>query len=479
MAIRQASFLSYLLYSFFILLLCCSCDKVKAYGRERLEAAINSRLPAASCSLFPQCYNHSTKLQIVHKNGPCSQSDLVKNTTFSPLQILLHDQLRLQSIHSRISNAISGGQFRASIPAKFGLPLGMAEYIVKVGFGTPTQYFTLFFDTGSSVTWIQCQPCAISCYQQLEPIFDPSNSSSYSFIPCDSDYCSQLIPAVYSVQPCNSTSTTISTCTYQITYMDNFTSIGYFGLDTLTLSSDVFPGFQFGCSQGTRGDNGMIAGTLGLGRDQVSLVSQTAKTYGEIFSYCLPSSNSLGYLAFGSQAGTGSTSIKYTPLVIDLNAPSFYVVQLIGISVGGRNLSIPPSVFKSPGTIIDSGTTLTYLPPSAYAALRSAFRQGMTNYPPAPPLSPDGLDTCYDLSKSATNVVTPSVVFYFEGGASLDVDLTGRVIGDSSLSQVCLAFAATSSPNEFGVLGNLLQQTYEVIYDVAGQRLGFGSGGCT
>nr|DAD24981.1 TPA_asm: hypothetical protein HUJ06_026445 [Nelumbo nucifera] len=466
MAIRHASLLSYLLYSFLLFPF-----YVEAFGRERLEAAINSRFPATNCSLSPKGFDHSTKLQIVYKNGPCSPLGLGRNTTLSPLQILLQDQLRVQSIQSRIFKETSIAGSKAAIPAKFGLPLGKMEYIVKVGFGTPTQYVTLLFDTGSSLTWIQCQPCAISCYQQLEPIFDPSNSSSYSSIPCDSVQCSQLVGP----HPCNST----SKCIYLMKYMGNFTSIGYLGVDTLTISSDVFPGFQFGCSQGTRGDIGMIAGILGLGRDQVSLVSQTAKTYGEIFSYCLPSSNSIGYLAFGSQAGTGSTSIKYTPLVIDLNAPSFYVVQLIGISVGGRNLSIPPSVFKSPGTIIDSGTTLTYLPPSVYAALRSAFRQGMTNYPPAPPLSPDELDTCYDLSKSATNVVIPSVVFYFEGGASLDVDLTGRVIGDSSLSQVCLAFAATSSPNEFGVLGNLLQQTYEVIYDVAGQRLGFGPGGCT
>nr|GLL44272.1 aspartyl protease family protein At5g10770-like [Ipomoea trifida] len=53
---------------------------------------------------------------------------------------------------------------------------------------------------------------------------------------------------------------------------------------------------------------------------------------------------------------------------------SFYFIDVRAIAVGGKQLSISPVVFKSSGTIIDSGTVITRLPPAAYSALRSAFR---------------------------------------------------------------------------------------------------------
>ncbi|MFS7968577.1 putative aspartic peptidase A1 family, aspartic peptidase domain superfamily, xylanase inhibitor [Helianthus anomalus] len=53
-------------------------------------------------------------------------------------------------------------------------------------------------------------------------------------------------------------------------------------------------------------------------------------------------------------------------------------------------------VFKTSGMIIDSGTVITRLPPTAYSAPRDKFREGMSKYPLTNPL--DIFDTCYDLS---------------------------------------------------------------------------------
>ncbi|KAK3199010.1 hypothetical protein Dsin_022425 [Dipteronia sinensis] len=52
---------------------------------------------------------------------------------------------------------------------------GNAAYLVKVGIGELEDEYWLIFDTGSDLTWIQCKPC-LSCYDQVDPIFNPKVS---------------------------------------------------------------------------------------------------------------------------------------------------------------------------------------------------------------------------------------------------------------------------------------------------------------
>ncbi|KAK1283097.1 Protein ASPARTIC PROTEASE IN GUARD CELL 2 [Acorus calamus] len=133
-----------------------------------------------------------------------------------------------------------------------------------------------------------------------------------------------------------------------------------------------------------------------------------------------------------------------------------------GLFIGSAG--IPPSVFSTAGIIVDSGTVITRLPPGAYDALRSAFQAGMSEYPTAPGTSQ--LDTCYDFSNYHTVNVT-TVTLHFDGGADLEVDASGILVG-FSVSQVCLAFVAETG---FGIIGNTQQKTVEVVYDVGAGKL--------
>ncbi|KAF7151450.1 hypothetical protein RHSIM_Rhsim02G0218600 [Rhododendron simsii] len=65
-------------------------------------------------------------------------------------------------------------------------------------------------------------------------------------------------------------------------------SVGFLGYEKLTITpSDVFPNFIFGCSRNNQNPFYAAAGLLGLSRDPLSAVSQTASKYGNYFSYCL------------------------------------------------------------------------------------------------------------------------------------------------------------------------------------------------
>ncbi|KAL5559618.1 hypothetical protein UlMin_035829 [Ulmus minor] len=482
---------SSLLYFLFCSLLLFSFSLEKSFALEEKEAKQSHRLLHTHTlhlsSLFPDSTcsssvkeantndNKKASLKVVHKHGPCSQLFQGKAKAPTHAQILQADQSRVSSIHSRLTgksnNRVSADA--TSIPAKSGSVVGSGNYIVTVGLGTPKNYLSLIFDTGSDLTWTQCQPCAKYCYNQKETIFDPNKSNSYANISCTSATCALLTSGTSTSPGCSQSS---SACTYGIQYGDQSYSVGYFSKDTLTLSpSDVIPNFLFGCGQNNRGLFGGSAGLIGLGRDKISLVEQTAQKYGRYFSYCLPkSSSSTGFLKFGN-TGASSKSIKYTPLSTLSLSGSFYAIQLLGISVGGQKLSTPASVYQSSGTIIDSGTVITRLPPTAYSALSAEFKKQMSAYKSTSALSI--LDTCYDLS-GYTTVTIPKISFLFGGGTTVDIDSTGILFASSS-SQVCLAFAPNGDDSDVAIFGNVQQKGFEVVYDIGGGKIGFGTGGCS
>ncbi|GAB4854695.1 hypothetical protein Ancab_023279 [Ancistrocladus abbreviatus] len=445
------------------------------------SAKVTSLLPDEdSCMPSPKLVSGEKQwasLEVVHRYGPCSKHKLKKAQIPTHFEILQRDEARVKSIRSRIglkSRSESEGPVESkatTLPAESGASIGSGNYIVTVGLGTPKEDLSLIFDTGSDFTWTQCQPCvrSSSCYQQVDPIFDPRQSSTYANISCSSAECSNDLASATSATPgCSG-----STCVYGIQYGDSSYSVGFFATETLTLtSSDVLTNFLFGCGENNQGLFSGSAGLLGLGRNKLSVVSQAAAKYGKYFSYCLPSTtSSSGYLTFGK--GSLDSVTMYTSLLTNSLAPSFYFVNLQEISVGGSKLQISPSVFSTAGTIIDSGTVITRLPPAAYSILRSAFREAMSNYPTAPALSI--LDTCYNFT-GYTTISVPKISLYYSG-AVMDLGIPG-ILYVRTTSQVCLAFAGNSDASDLGIIGNVQQRTFNIIYDVDGAKLGIGPGGC-
>ncbi|KAF8034552.1 hypothetical protein BT93_C0769 [Corymbia citriodora subsp. variegata] len=425
------------------LLLCLNEKACVVHGADEITLPVSSLFPSPDCKASTT--NANSTLKLVHKHGPCSP--LFIGEPVNHTQLLLEDIVRAKWIRSKSSgtNTANGLKDSAvSIKAKYGP--GGGSYLVT--------------------------PCVVSCYSQDEAIFDPSQSSSYANISCSSLSCSQLGSGTGQRPRCSD-----STCVYKAQYGDreSFT-VGFFATETLTLSpTDAISGFEFGCGQNNGGRFKGFAGLLGLARDRISILEQSATKYGRSFSYCLPpSTSSTGYLTFG-KGSVVSTSVSFTPLSTVSQGAIFYGIDITGISVGGKPLSIPSTVFSNAGTIIDSGTTITQLPPTAYGALRSAFRQAMSKYKMATPASP--LDTCYDFSGSTT-VTIPVITFSFRGPINVDLDPSG-VLFPINPSKVCLAFAASGDDTYLSIYGNIQQRSFEVVYDVAGGQIGFGAKGCS
>ncbi|KAL6868264.1 hypothetical protein ACP4OV_015109 [Aristida adscensionis] len=434
--------------------------------------AVSSLLPSTVCTgTAATAASTSSALRVVHRHGPCSPLHSRGGGPPPPshAEILRRDRRRVESIRRRITAGASAATSGVSLPARWGTSVG---YLFTVGLGTPAREFTVELDTGSDLSWVQCKPCR-GCFKQRDPLFDPARSSTFSVVPCGAPECHKF-SGVASLN-CSSTG---SECGYMFPYADGSKAVGNLVRDTLTLSpSETLPGFVFGCGHADTGHFGEADGLFGLARDSVSLASQAAPKYGARFSYCLPSTPSaLGYLSFGAAAAP-PVNTQFTAMVSrsDTGMPSLYYVNLVGLRVAGVELDIPPAVFMRAGTIIDSATVITFLPPRAYAALRSAFRRSMGRYKRAPALN--NLDTCYDFT-GVERVRMPAVALVFADGATVSLDASGLVYV-STVAQTCLAFAANDDETHVGVLGNIQQKTFAMVYDVGNRKIGFGAKACS
>ncbi|CAN6208953.1 unnamed protein product [Urochloa humidicola] len=471
---------------------------------------VSSLKPHAACSrhsvISPP--RHGSWVPLYRHLGPCSPPSSFTGAAKakpSPAEILLQDQLRVDHIHSKLSEsgeAVVGVSKKQQGPVKD--PVGFqAAYlhdqpVIQVLLGSqPTSsdeqqqqsqagvIQTVVLDTATDVSWVQCAPCPVPpCHPQTDTVYDPAKSGTYNPVACGTPECAQL-GRLYSGGCAG------DRCQYRVPFPTNSnasSSTGTYATDILAVGPGNQINFRFGCSHadadaadpdnGGGGDNATAAGVMALGGGPESLASQAAAvTYGNAFSYCIPEAGSrrLGFFVLGGGAAPPNAAAGdyvATPMLRYQKVPTFYRVRLAGIAVNGQPLNVTPSAFAA-GAVLDARAAVTRLPPTAYAALREAFRGWMAAYAAAPPPEGGILDTCYDLSGGAFfAAVPPRIELVFEKGNALELDRSGILFND------CLAFAANRDDRMPGIIGNLQQQTMEVLYDVGGGAVGFRRGAC-
>ncbi|KAL6286143.1 hypothetical protein ACE6H2_010533 [Prunus campanulata] len=390
---------------------------------------------------------------------------------------LIFDDLHVRSLQSQFKNRVSGrikDVSEAQIPLTSGIRLQTLNYIVTVELGG--RNMTVIVDTGSDLTWVQCQPCKL-CYNQQEPLFNSSASPSYKSVLCNSSTCQALQFDTGNSGACGSNPTS---CNYVVNYGDGSYTRGELGSDHLSLGATPVNNFVFGCGRNNKGLFGGASGLMGLGRSEsVSVVSQTSSLFGGVFSYCLPTTEATasGSLIMGGDASIykNSTPISYTRMVPNPELSTFYFLNLTGISIGG--VALQAQSFASGGILIDSGTVISRLAPSVYKAVKAEFLKQFSGYPPAPGFSI--LDTCFNLS-AYQEVSIPTLKFHFEGNAELNVDVTGVFyLVKTDASQICLALASLLYEDEISIIGNYQQKNQRVIYNTKDSKLGFAEESCS
>ncbi|XP_075492048.1 aspartic proteinase 36-like isoform X2 [Primulina tabacum] len=304
-------------------------------------------------------------------------------------------------------------------------PFLVGLYFTKVKLGNPPKEFYVQIDTGSDVLWVSCKPCTGCPTSSGLPIqlefFDPSSSSTAKPISCSDQRCT------LGEQSSDSLCLDQNRCGYKFQYGDGSGTSGYFIQDSMyldtvvgnSLTSNASALVVFGCSTSQTGDltkpDRAVDGIFGFGRNGLSIVSQLSSkgVTPNSFSHCLKGGNGGGGILVLGQIV--DPNLVYTPLV---PSQPHYNINLQSIAVNGQTLSINPSVFatsENRGTIVDSGTTLSYLAQEAYDPFIAAITQHVSQS--VRPILSKG-NQCY-LAVSSVSEIFPTVSFNFAGGASM------------------------------------------------------------
>ncbi|KAL4578297.1 hypothetical protein LXL04_014418 [Taraxacum kok-saghyz] len=403
----------------------------------------------------------------------------------------------LQTINSLASSSITRAHHlknpNSSSTSKINLfPQSYGGYSVSLSFGSPPQKLSFVMDTGSSLVWFPCthrytcSDCSFPNVNQTNiPKFIPKLSSSAKIIGCKNKKCGWVFGSTDPIQ-CNGNQICPA---YMLQYGSGSTS-GLLLSETLDFNEGDATDFLVGCSiLSTRQPSGIA----GFGRGSASLPVQMGL---KKFSYCLvshkyddaPVSSDLILVRSSSNSDTGGTGIRYTkfhknPVGSRSSFQEYYYVNLRKITVGGKTVKIPygylvPGSDGNGGTIIDSGTTFTFMDGHVYDMVAKEFENQMSKYKRAVNVeSESGLRPCFDIA--GKDAEFPELMFHFKGGAKLSLPLADyfSFLDDSGV--LCMTIVSSNgvgSGSKTGpsiIIGNYQQQNIYLEYDLENGRLGF------
>ncbi|XP_070026766.1 aspartic proteinase 36 isoform X1 [Nicotiana tabacum] len=391
-----------------------------------------------------------------------------------------------------------------------GSPTGAALYFTKLSIGTPSKDYHVQVDTGSDLFWVNCARC-LKCPTKSKlgidlVQYDLQASTTGKFITCEQDVCTTMFDAASSECKVG------KPCEYLVTYGDGSSTGGYFVKDNIYLdqvsgdykTSSLQGSVAFGCSSQQSGDLGTstnaVDGIIGFGEANSSVISQLAAagTVKKMFAHCLDGVKGGGIFAIGQVV---EPKVNSAPL---LPNRAHYTLSLKDIEVGKEVLDIPTSLFESKSSkkaIIDSGTTLVYLPSKAYNALMNKL---MSKQPQLKTHHLDGDFDCFIYSGNVDDGF-PAVTFQFVGNLSLTayphdylfevrpllavyVLCRGSIrkglstftkIGDN---EWCIGWQEGTQGkdgNEIYLLGDLLLSNKLVLYDLEKQTIGWTQYDCS
>ncbi|KAL8517649.1 hypothetical protein ACS0TY_015763 [Phlomoides rotata] len=368
-------------------------------------------------------------------------------------------------------------------------PRGYGGYSISLSFGTPPQTLSFIMDTGSSLVWFPCTrrySCSSCNFVGVANIstFIPKSSSSSMIIGCRNPKCKRIFPNLQ----CEKCQQNITSCSqfcppYVLQYGSGSTS-GLLLSESLIFPEKIVPNFLVGCSIFS---SKQPSGIAGFGRGPESLPVQMGL---KKFSYCL-----LPHRFDDTQVSSdlildgGGAAAAYTPFRKNPNSsnPAFldyYYVTLRKITVGGVNIKVPyrflvPDSAGNGGTIVDSGTTFTFVENRVHELIALEFEKHVgKNYNRAREMEArSGLRPCFDVWGKET-IELPQLTFHFKGGAEMVLPL-GDYFSFVDESVICMTvITRNSTAGEVGpgpaiILGNYQQQNFYVEYDLEKERLGF------
>ncbi|KAF4372908.1 hypothetical protein G4B88_018073 [Cannabis sativa] len=354
-------------------------------------------------------------------------------------------------------------------------PLGY--YSVSLKIGNPPKVFDFDIDSGSDLTWVQCDAPCTGCTKPRDSLYKPKNN----VLRCADPICSAV--QYPGNQPCNSPT---EQCDYKVDYADHGSSLGVLVMDSFPLKfsngSTLGPRLAFGCGydQEYHGTPPPTAGVIGLGNGKAGILSQLTQMglTRNVVGHCL-SERGGGYLFFGDDF-VPSSGISWIPI---LAKPSedYYLSGPAELYFGGKLTGL-----KGLDVIFDSGSSYTYLNSQSYDAVVSLVTKSLIGKPLKNATDDRSLPLCWRGNKAfktvqdAKTFFTPLVLSFTNAkNAQLQMPPESYLIV-SKYGNVCLGILNGSEVGlgNLNIIGDISMQGKMVIYDNEKKQIGWGPANC-
>jgi len=340
-----------------------------------------------------------------------------------------------------------------------------AYYFVDLLVGYPPQRVSVIVDTASKICGFPCKRCT-HCGNHIDDAFEFNRSLTAKWLTCSSgaDRCD---------------SCTESSCSYQQRYAEGSSIAGSWFQDYVRLGDDFQENppslAHLGCHETetrlfyTQKANGILGMAPGSSSVPTILeeIFEDDKVHASIFALCFAQEG--GLLTVGG-IDTSYHLPGATVLWVPLHVGSEYSLSLQGMSLDGSEDELLGDFGT---TIVDSGTTYTYLPDPLYVKLHSAIVSFCDSHDRCGATSSTG--ACWQHRKKGVPYDNyPTVRFRFESGTMLWKPRAYLYRKDTG---VCLGIASNGGTKQT-VLGATWMINTNVIFDIDQKRLGVAEASC-
>ncbi|XP_017420419.2 aspartic proteinase Asp1, partial [Vigna angularis] len=352
-------------------------------------------------------------------------------------------------------------------------PIGY--YSVSLAIGNPAKFYDLDIDTGSDLTWLQCDAPCTGCTIPQNRLYKPRGN----VVICVDPLCA----GVQSAPPC---AVANEQCDYEVHYADDGSSLGVLVRDYIpvkfTNGSLQLPILGFGCGyhQTNPGHHPppSIAGVLGLGNGKISIVSQlhSLGLIRNVVGHYL-SGRGGGFLFFGDQF-IPQSGVDWTPMLQSSSVQQNYKTGPADLLFDGK-----PTSVKDLELIFDSGSSYTYFNSIAHKVLVDLITNDIKGKPLIRETADSSLPICWKGPKAfkslhdvTGNFKTLVLSFTKAKNSLLQVPPEAYLIVTEH-GNVCLGIldATEIGLGNINIIGDISLQDKIVIYDNEKQQIGWAS----
>ena len=259
----------------------------------------------------------------------------------------------------------------------------------------------------------------------------------------------------------------------------------------------------FGCTMEEKGSifRQEADGLMGMGRaNDMSMPVQLSRRHGlaDVFSLCYNNFTGGGALTFGRAKGMGDgeahadhpeNSLGFTPLKRTGNKNFYGVVDVESMTMNGETFGTEAEFAVGRGSVMDSGTTMTYVPASVFKKLTKALQDAaeknkddknlkLEKVAGPDPKYPD--DVCYANPTATWDNVHdffPNLTITFKGGVALETP-PGNYLFAHGKDPHAFCLGIMANGNAGALIGAISTRDVFVQYDVENSRIGFAKTDC-